>query len=176
MFTNKSIFKSPALEKQYLAVYESVLAMWPVTHEPLDVPTHFGVTHVNTCGQKDLPPMVLLPGFGVNSTQWFPNAAALSSQFRVYALDIIGQPGKSPPSEGITPTNYGDWIAEVDEKLRQVQTPILLLIGGRSVIYNPERVYHPAAVLIPGIQAEIIPSASHGLNAVASKLVNARTL
>jgi len=48
------------------------------------------------------------------------------------------------------------------------------MIGGRSVIYDPQRVYRRATRLIPGIQAEIIPDDSHGLNAEKSEIVNER--
>ena len=89
-----SIFKTPESERQFMAVYEAVLDLWPVPFEPLDVPTRFGITHTNACGDKNRPPMVLLPGYGANSTMWFPNVAALKSQFRIYAIDTPGQPGK----------------------------------------------------------------------------------
>ena len=36
-----SIFKTPESERQFMAVYEAVLDLWPVPFEPLDVPTRF---------------------------------------------------------------------------------------------------------------------------------------
>jgi pimeloyl-ACP methyl ester carboxylesterase len=63
-----SIFKTPEAEKLYLAAYEAVLALWPVPSDPLDVPTRFGITHVNASGPKGRPAMVLFPGFDANST------------------------------------------------------------------------------------------------------------
>jgi len=63
-----------------------------------------------------------------------------------------------------------------DSELRSVKIPVLLLIGERSVIYNPQRVYQRAIHLIPNVQAEIIPGASHALNAEKVELVNARIL
>jgi pimeloyl-ACP methyl ester carboxylesterase len=63
-----------------------------------------------------------------------------------------------------------------DEDLRRVRVPTLLLIGGRSVIYNPQRVFRRATRLIPGIRAEIFPDSSHGLNAEKSDIVNERIL
>jgi pimeloyl-ACP methyl ester carboxylesterase len=279
-----SIFKTSELEKQYMAAYEAVLALWPVPYEPLDVPTRFGMTHIDASGPEDAPAMLLLPGLGANSTQWFPNIAALSSQFRAYALDTIGQPGKSVPSRTLSASNSPDWIADVldglglekacmagislggwltlnfalrapervsrivlldpaasfegvsaaffwhsllpimihptragliryfrwitrgyvinrswgelmvlgilntrpqppiratvfsDQELRRVQTPTLLFVGGRSVIYNPNRALQRATRLMPNLEAEIIPDASHALNAEKSELVNARIL
>jgi len=48
-----------------------------------------------------------------------------------------------------------------DEVLKQIKTPILLLIGEREVIYRPERVIERATRLVPGLCAEIVPSANH---------------
>jgi pimeloyl-ACP methyl ester carboxylesterase len=52
----------------------------------------------------------------------------------------------------------------------------LLLVGGRSVIYDPERAYQRATRLVPNLQAEIIPDASHALTMEKSEIVNARIL
>jgi pimeloyl-ACP methyl ester carboxylesterase len=62
------------------------------------------------------------------------------------------------------------------EELHRVESPMLLLIGGQSVIYDPERIYRRAIGMIPNIEAEIIPDASHGQNAEKSEFVNARIL
>lgn len=48
-----------------------------------------------------------------------------------------------------------------DEDLRRVRVPTLPLIGGRSEIDNPRRVFRRATRLTPGMRAEIIPDSSH---------------
>jgi pimeloyl-ACP methyl ester carboxylesterase len=284
MPVNNSIFKSPEFEKQYLELYETVLARWDVPAESLDIATRFGITHLNISGASGNQPLILLPGFGANSTMWFPNVAALTGKFRVYAIDTNGQPGKSIPNQKLTAANSADWIVEVldgldiekaimvgislggwltlnftiykparvtkialldpaasfekisptflrhsfipimvhptrtslikyfrwitqgymvdpnwgelmirgilntrpqppirattftDSELRTVEVPVLLLIGERSVIYNPQRAYQRAVQLIPNLEAEIIPGASHALNAEKAEYVNARIL
>jgi hypothetical protein len=50
MPNNNSIFKTPELAKQYLELYETVLAKWNVPTESLDIKTSFGITHINTSG------------------------------------------------------------------------------------------------------------------------------
>jgi pimeloyl-ACP methyl ester carboxylesterase len=286
MSTDKSLFKTPDLAKQYLEVYDSVLGLWNVPHEDLEVRTSFGTTHINATGPKEKPALLLFPGFGANSTMWFPNVAALSSQFRVFALDTIGQPGKSIPEPGhpLLASNSFEWITEVldclgvatahlagvslggwlalnfaihcsqradrvimldpaasfsgmsaafiwhslipfmihptrkglvnyfrwmtrgyqvnekwgelmilgilntrpqppvrataftDSELRSIQGPVMVLIGERSVIYDPQRTRQRATRLIPHAQAEIIPEASHALIAEKSGMVNERFL
>lgn len=95
-----SLFKTPESESQYMAAYKAVLSLWPVSSEPLDIQTCFGIMHINACGSLDKPAMVLIPGFGANSTMWIPNVAALSSQYRVYAIDTPGQPDHSKSHDG----------------------------------------------------------------------------
>lgn len=63
-----------------------------------------------------------------------------------------------------------------DEQLSTIKVPVLVLIGGRSVIYNPVCVQRRASQLIPNVQAKIIPEASHALIDEKSELVNARIL
>jgi pimeloyl-ACP methyl ester carboxylesterase len=63
-----------------------------------------------------------------------------------------------------------------DEQLSTIQAPVLVLIGRRSVIYNPVSVQRRASQIIPNVQAEIIPEASHALIEEKSELVNGRIL
>lgn len=142
----KSLFKTPGLEKQYLEVYESVLGLWNVAHEDLDVRTSFGITHINAAGPRDKPPLLLLPGFGANSTMWFPNVATLSNQFRVLAIDTIGQPGRSipDPNQPLLASNSFEWISEVLDHLGLVKAHLAgVSLGGwlalNFAIHCPQR-------------------------------------
>lgn len=88
-------FRDPQTATRYLAAYDAVLAKWPVPVEPVDVPSAYGSTHVNVCGTAGGTPLVLLHGAGATSTVWFANVAALGRGRRVYAVDVIGGPGRS---------------------------------------------------------------------------------
>ena len=55
------------------------------------------MTHVVVSGPKDAPPLVLLHGYWATSTMWSPNIADFSKDYRVYAIDVMGQPSKSIP-------------------------------------------------------------------------------
>jgi pimeloyl-ACP methyl ester carboxylesterase len=78
-----------------MAAYDAALAEWPVPYEELDVPTRLGTTHVIASGRPDAPPLMLLPSFAGSAVVWRLNVEALSRRFRTYAVDVIGQPGKS---------------------------------------------------------------------------------
>jgi len=81
---------------EFFDAYDAVLARWPVPVESVDVPSAYGTTRVQVCGRPDRgTPLVLLHGGGATSTVWFANIAALSQDRRVYAIDQIGDAGRS---------------------------------------------------------------------------------
>ena len=146
MSTQPSMFKTPEGQARYFAAYDATLALWPVPVESFDVPTRFGSTHIHVCGPENAPPLVLLPGQAVSSTMWYPNIAALSRAYRVYALDIIGDMGKSVRTRPITsPLDFGTWLTDVFDELRLARAHVAgLSYGGflalRLALSAPERV------------------------------------
>ena len=96
--TQTSAFKNPEGEAAYLAAYEGVLESWPVPYEEIEVPCQYGMTHVLTCGPEDGPPLVLLHGYLITLTMWLPNISDFSKRYRVYLIDVMGQPSKSIPN------------------------------------------------------------------------------
>ncbi|MEU1733617.1 alpha/beta hydrolase [Streptosporangium sp. NPDC020145] len=79
----------------FLSAYDTVLGRWPVRVESIDLPSVYGTTRVNACGPADGPPLVLLHGGGTTAAMWFANVAAFAHRHRVYAVDRIGEPGRS---------------------------------------------------------------------------------
>ncbi len=79
----------------FLAAYDAMLARWPVAVDTIDVPSVYGTTRVNACGPHEAPALVLLHSGGATSTVWFANVGELSRARRVYAVDLIGDPGRS---------------------------------------------------------------------------------
>lgn len=64
-----------------------------------------------------------------------------------------------------------------DDELRRLRVPTLLLIGEQEVIYaDLHRAVDRAVKLIPGIQAELVPNASHLLIMERPDVVNQRVL
>ena len=57
-----SIYKSPAGEKELMALYDAALARWPVAHETLSLPTRHGETFLIASGERSAPPLILLHG------------------------------------------------------------------------------------------------------------------
>jgi pimeloyl-ACP methyl ester carboxylesterase len=88
-------FKSKKGETAYMAAYDAMMRYWPVPYESFDIPGPYGCTHLVASGPKDAPALVLLHGGRASLTMWSANVGDLSWEYRVYAVDIIGQPGKS---------------------------------------------------------------------------------
>ena len=107
----RGTFNTPEGEARYLAAYDAALKRWPVPYEELDVPTRFGITHVVAAGRKNAPALVLLHGYMATSVMWAPNIADFTNAYRVYAIDIMGQPSKSVPGQPIrNATDYVAWL------------------------------------------------------------------
>lgn len=104
-------FKTPNGEAAFMAVYDAAMKLWPVPYDEFEIPSRFGSTHVTACGPKDAPPLVLLHGYMATSLMWAPNVADFSRHFRVYAIDVMGQPGKTIPREPIrSAADYVTWL------------------------------------------------------------------
>jgi pimeloyl-ACP methyl ester carboxylesterase len=261
-------FKTTDGQARISDAYQAVLDQWPVPLEEIAVETRFGTTHVVASGPIEAPPLVLVHAFFATAMVWKPNIAALSRDYRVYAVDCIGEPNLSIPIRPIASRlEYAQWWTEVmdfleidradvvgnsnggfqtlnqalhtpgrirkavlispaatfvqmwpfyinffvpvllgsrpmidraidwcnqglpmdrawerlfrtclldsssqnrifpaifsDDELRQIQTPTLLLVGDHEVIYRPQDAIERATRLVPGVCAEIVPSANH---------------
>lgn len=110
----KPIFKSSAGEEAILALYDSLLARWPVAHEELAIPTRHGETFVVASGAAGAPPMVLLHGSSTNSAMWAGDVVEYSRDHRVYAVDILGEPGHSAPVRPAWKSSgYVEWLEDL---------------------------------------------------------------
>ena len=142
---------------RYLAAYDAVLNKWPVPFEEIDIPTRFGTTHVTVSGPKDAPPLVLLHGYLATAMMWARNIGDFSLRHRVYAIDTMGQPGKSIPSQPIrSAADYVAWLTETLDALQLDRVDLLgQSFGGwlalKYAIAAPERVHKLALLSAGGI-------------------------
>jgi pimeloyl-ACP methyl ester carboxylesterase len=114
----ESVYKSEEGKRAILAVYDTILGSWPVPHEALEVETRHGRTFVIACGDKALPPLFLIHGSGSNAAMWIGDAAEYSRHFRVYAVDIPGEAGKSHDVRPDFRTQaHAEWLLDVFDAL-----------------------------------------------------------
>jgi pimeloyl-ACP methyl ester carboxylesterase len=144
-----SFYPSPGLEHAFHAMYDQRLDAWPVAFDTLRVPTSYGTTYVIASGPADAPPVVLLHAMGVTATMWLPNLEALSRRHRVYAVDLIGDLGRSELHDPrVHPRNgaaYSGWLSEVLDGLEIERAHLVgASYGGwvamHHAIHAPERV------------------------------------
>lgn len=113
-----TIYKTEAGANQIRQAYREMLGAWPVAGEHLRVPTREGETFVVASGPEHAPPLVLLHGSGTNAAMWGGDVAAWSEHFRVYAVDMIGEPGLSAPSRpALGSEAYALWLDDVLHEL-----------------------------------------------------------
>jgi pimeloyl-ACP methyl ester carboxylesterase len=120
------IFSTPEDRAKYLTAYENMFSLWKVPHDGVEVKTSYGSTHINFSGPDDGYPLVLLHAAGLTSTVWFANIAALSAHHRVYAVDVIGDAGRSVANRLMKKrTDYAHWLKEVFEGLNIKKADLL---------------------------------------------------
>ncbi|MEU5265467.1 alpha/beta fold hydrolase [Amycolatopsis sp. NPDC021455] len=279
-------FRSAQAKTAFDAVYDAGMRALPEPVATYDVATGFGSVRVYRFGPADGSPMVLLPGRAGTAVMWRPNLSAFAARHPVYAVDLLGEPGRSVQtrplrdaadqavwleavlgaldlrSVHLVGVSFGGWIAcnlavrapsrlasvslldpvrtlghlpaamlwrtmlaglpvisrwtrpaflswisggvsvpaddpvaavidagirdyrigapppeyFTDEQLHSIRIPVLALIAGRSVIHRAPAALARARTLIPQVQAELWPDASHALSAESADEVNARVL
>jgi pimeloyl-ACP methyl ester carboxylesterase len=175
-------FKSEAGRARYMAAYDAVLRDWPVAYEALDLPTRLGPTHVIASSSPDAPPLVLLPGFAGTATVWRLNVAGLSRHFRTYAVDVIGQPGKSLASRRIRNRHeYAGWLSDLLDGLGIDRASIVGCSFGGFLALNqasltPERVERVVLISPVGAFASQYWSLTYTMRIKAPLLKLARRL
>ena len=114
------VYNNKKAQREIIRTYDNLLRAWGVEREEKDVETNYGTTHVIVCGDDSKPPLVLFHGVGDDSAlMWIYNAKYLSQYYCLYAIDTIGGPGKSIPSEGYNRDfDDVDWIDQILNELR----------------------------------------------------------
>ncbi|MGD2078098.1 MAG: alpha/beta hydrolase [Chloroflexota bacterium] len=95
MATATSIYKSPEMEAQLMGIYDDRLGQWPVPYESIFLDTTYGKVHTIVSGPEDGPPVMLLHASGLSAWSWLYNVEPLNKRYRTYAIDTIGDAGKS---------------------------------------------------------------------------------
>jgi len=83
------------------------------------VATSFGQTFVRISGPGGAPPLVLLPGMTATSLLWTPNIRAFSEAYRTFAIDPIGDVGRSECTKPLQSLkDHLVWLDELFHELR----------------------------------------------------------
>lgn len=140
------IYKTDEGRQLVLTRYRAALDNWPVPRRETTIATRQGSTFVLACGREEGPPVVLLHGSATNSASWIGDIASWSKHFRVFAIDMIGEPGFSAPSRpSLGSEDYAGWLDDVFDALRLENAAVIgLSLGGwlamDYAIRRPDRV------------------------------------
>jgi len=109
-----SLYKSEEGYKKMMSWYNRVQDEISVDHESIFADTRFGKTHIILAGKNNQKSILLIPGVAGCAPLWRHQINAFSDHFRVLAIDIVGQPGKSaanPPS--VFNDDFTDWLEDI---------------------------------------------------------------
>ena len=154
------IYKSKAGQQAVERLYRGVLQRWPVPNRQVMVPTRHGETFVIASGEPNATPLVLFHGSGTNSSAWMGEIAAWAQHYRVYAVDVIGEPGLSAPSRpSLHSTAYVEWLDDVWDRLGLESAGIVgVSLGGwlglEYAVKRPARVASLSLVSPSGVGAQ----------------------
>ena len=155
-----SIYKSDAGRQAVEQRYRETLARWPVPNRQLVVPTRHGDTFIVDSGDAGAPPMVLLHGSGANASMWMHDVASWAREFRVYAVDLVGEPGLSAPSRPPLGSGaYVEWLDDVWNALRLTSAAIVgISLGGWLALEyaskRPQRVASLSVISPSGVGSQ----------------------
>lgn len=112
------VFKTNQGKNDVIKFYDKFLQKLALSYEKFYVDTRYGKTFIIASGEKSNPPLILLHGSGMNSVMWLRDIKEYSKTYRVYAIDMLGEPGKSDENRpSLSGSSYAEWLKEVFENL-----------------------------------------------------------
>ncbi|MBW0018159.1 MAG: alpha/beta hydrolase [Mycobacterium sp.] len=113
-----STFRSAEARAEFCQLYDAAVAESPIPITESDIETSWGRTHVLAAGESLKPPLVAIHGKSFNATSWLPLLPALSVNYRVTMIDVVGDLTKSIATKPIAKAHHV--VAWLDETLREL--------------------------------------------------------
>jgi pimeloyl-ACP methyl ester carboxylesterase len=149
MATEAGVYSNAEVKARHLSIYDEKVAQWPGDYEDVYVDTSYGKVHVIVSGPEDAPPMLLLNAAAMSGWSWLYNVVVLNQSYRTYAVDTIGEVGKSElddleryPTSG---KEYADLHVEITDALGFQKSQVVGAsmggyLGTSYALHYPERV------------------------------------
>ncbi len=148
------MFKTPAAREKIEQWHQKFRDLIPAQLESRTVGSRFGDSHVLIGGAESAPPLVILHGALASSSHLLLELSELLKNFRVYAVDVIGQSVKSADVRlRVDNNDYGTWLGEVLDQLKLQKVSLIGVSWGgfvaqRFAAVAPERI-EKLALLVP---------------------------
>ncbi|MBW9153497.1 alpha/beta fold hydrolase [Clostridium estertheticum] len=186
--SKKSIYKNNKCETEMMDFYDRQLYRLGIEYEEKIINTRFGRTHIVITGPKNAPPLITIHGGNGNTPLNLSLFLPLTDNFRVYAPDVIGFPGKSEQIR-LSPkdNSYGEWVIDVLDELGLKSVPfvtssfssgLLLQVAAiaperisKAVLHVPSGIAH--GPILPMITKLIIPWLIYMLFPNRNRLISA---
>ena len=144
-----SIYFTPQVQAEMMAIYDAKLAQWPTPYETRYLDTSYGKVHVIISGPEGAPAVLLLNAGQMAGWSWVTSVGALNEGYRTYAIDTIGEPGKSELSDiNRFPQDGAEWSDLLVEITDELDVDRAFVVGASNggflalnyAIHHPERI------------------------------------
>ena len=109
-----NLFKSEEGYDKIMAWYDSVVAKIDAPVKSVWAETRYGRTHLLAAGNPAAEPVILIPGAAGSAPLYRRAIEHLHKNFRVYAVDVVGGPGRSDPNPlSFSDDSYTIWLCDV---------------------------------------------------------------
>lgn len=130
--SKKDIFKSKEGRDYIQGYYEEMLIKFSNSNKQYFVDTSYGKTFIIEAGEKTAPSIILLHGSGMSSIMWLKDIEDYSKKYRVIAIDILGEPGKSEANRlSLKGDFHSQWLLDIFKSLDIKRASIIgISLGG----------------------------------------------
>lgn len=168
VMNQKSIYTNDTWRDRILSIYEEKLSEWPIPHTETDLRTSFGTVRVVEAGNPAGTPIVMLHASAMSSWSWTQNVEAPAADYRIIAVDLIGEAGRSELADMGRPVM-------TDEDIAQNFTEITDALGiSRAIVMGASAGGHQAlrlASVLPERIERVILTGPMGLSSPTRQLV-----
>lgn len=152
-----SFFNNPEAKKDIEKLYHDKLDDLSISYEFLKIETSFGETNIILTGEEGKPPLVLLHGSNGCAPIAIEALIGLVDRFRIYAIDVVGQPNLSAAVRpSMQDNSYGQWMYEVLSRLN-IKEVILVgisfggFISWKTLVFEDKRIAKAFLIVPAGI-------------------------
>ena len=152
--SEKTIYRSTEGKAKIIALYDDFITQLGIEHEDINVETRYGSTHVLAIGPVEAPPLIFFHGGNSLNPFDLKKFAPMANEYRIYAPDTIGHPGKSAEYR-LSPkdNSYGEWAIDVLDGLELKKVAFVGPSFGGGILlqiasFAPERI-SAAAFIVP---------------------------